>query len=178
MCKTSECAKNGLGLYVNHNNSTKTSQNSFIYSEISSSEVSITIWHVRALCPVALQLPQRRARVSSLSFRLLLPRVSCFNCAATSLLSIIAWASWRLSDPPSCRRDFLRLRRLLSVSFAFRRSFTSACNIANWCITLDVPFANWSTASKIEVGELPWCLVTRSLIKELWEIACIELLGV
>ena len=61
----------------------------------------------------------------------------------------------RLSDPPACKRDFLRLRRLLRVSVAFRRSLTSSCNNANWCITLDVPLLNWSIASKIDVGELP-----------------------
>jgi hypothetical protein len=66
MCQPSECAKFSWHSYKNHNNSTKLSQNNFIYSELSSSEVSITIGHVRELWPVALQLPQRRARVSVL----------------------------------------------------------------------------------------------------------------
>ena len=178
MCKTSECAKKSWHSTKNQNNSTRTSQNNFIYSEFSSSDISITIGHVRELWPVVLQLPQRRARVSPWSFRYLLARVSCLNYSAISLSSIRACASYRLSDPPVYRRDFLRWRRLLSISFAFRSSLTSASNNANLTITLDIPFVNWLIASKIEVGELPWCLVTRSLIKELWEVAYSILLGV
>jgi len=176
--QTSEPNTFPKGSYRNYNNFTKTSLINLIYSKSSSLELSSTNWQVRALWPVAPQTPQQCARVSSLMRRPPWLRLSCFNCALTSLSSIIAWASCRLSDPPVCKRLFLRFRRLLKASFAFRRSFISACNRASWCITLDVPFANWSTASKIEVGELSWCQITLLLIKELWEIAWVGLLGV
>src|SRR5258708_12694600 len=104
MCQPSECAKFSWHSYKNHNNSTKLSQNNFIYSELSSSKVSITIGHVRELWPVALQLPQRRARVSVLGCRPPPPRVSSLLCSATSLSPITPYPSFTLTPPPPLTR--------------------------------------------------------------------------
>ena len=65
-------------------------------------------------------------------------------------------ASSTVSDPPRRTRVFLALRRLLSASFAFCKVRTSAGNRVTECANACVPFASWSTAVRIGVGELSW----------------------
>jgi hypothetical protein len=100
------------------------------------------------------------------------------STSTTPFSSIISLAWLPLMAPPSWRRVFLALRHFESAVLASCNVCTSASNRwtrwANACI----PFESWSTAAKIGVGELPWCLAIRPLIRVDCERASLVVVGV
>jgi hypothetical protein len=70
------------------------------------------------------------------------------------------------------------LSRLERASLASRSALISLVKRINWWLILTVTFASWSTGVKIGVGELPWCLITQSLIRVDCKRASVAVLGV
>ena len=97
-----------------------------ITSETAESDASAASWQVRALWPGLPHIPQHRTFVRPPPAPL---SSGCISC--TPFLSIVPWPSDScapciVSDPLSCTRVFLALRRLLSASLALQSEAFSA----------------------------------------------------
>ena len=130
------------------------------------------------LCPSLPHTPQR------LSFgRADLPWPPLLDDSTATWASTCSWSIACLPfsaviTPLSCNRVLFALRRRLSISFAFRRSWISAFTRAYSCIIAFVPLAKDFNASKIGSGELLWCLLIHLSRYSVWNSASRTVVGV
>ena len=133
---------------------------------------------MRTLCPGLPHTLQHRTLVRPPSAP---PPSGCISCTPsppTAPWPNASCPSYTESDPPSCTRVLLALRRLLSASLALRSAAFSDRRRATWCMTAVVLLVSWSTAANIGVGELLRWLEMRVLISVDCEVASRGFCGV
>ena len=130
------------------------------------------------LCPSLPHTPQR------LSFgRADLPWPPLLDDSTATWTSTFSWATAcfpfsTVITPLFINWVLFALRRRLSISFAFRRSWSSAFTRAYLCIIAFVPLERDFNASKIGSGELLWCLLILFSRYSDWNSASRTVVGV
>ena len=140
--------------------------------------ISLSLSHVRELCPASPQRLQRLCRC------VLVPACAPPRHASSCIsLSTLIWiASSRPSAfvkvPYLYIRFFWRFLRRVAASLAFCRLATYKRSKTAECIISLAPLVSWLSDLSIKVGELFWCLWARSQTSAIWEPNLAALLGV